>query len=95
MERKEWKSLYLINKSTYFIGFKPVQWVGICSLLFIIGWFAWWVAMLILIPVYMTGKRIARMQSAGHPDPVSSEIIWFSMKKYFIDEHGFFDRLEE
>ena len=93
MERKEWKTLYLINKPTFFLGFRPVQWMGICCILFVTGWFALWLVLLMLYPVYMAGKRISRLQSAGHPDPVASQIVWWSMRKYFIDEEGFFDQL--
>lgn len=93
MARKEWHTLHLINTPIYFLGFKPIQWVFISCCLFMIGWFAWWLAVLLFYPVYVLGKKVSRAHSAGHPNLLLSLVIWYSMKKYFIDPSAFFNRL--
>ena len=83
----------MINKKIFFLGFKPVQWVIIASFLFLLGFFIWWLAILMIIPIYITGRNISRANAAGNPDLVMGLIVWHSFKKYFIDSAGIFNKL--
>lgn len=92
-DRKEWRTLYMINKPVYFLGFRPVQWLYISCILFGIGYAMWWL-LLILIPViYSIGRKLAKEYTNGNPGYISSLIVRRSMPKYFEDQAGLFDQL--
>ena len=92
-ERKEWKSLYMINKKIFFLGFKPLQWVTIANFLFLTGFFVWWLAVLTIIPLFLTGRKISRINAAGNPDLILGLVVWNSIHKYIIDTECIFDQL--
>ena len=94
-DRKEWKSLYMINKKIFFLGFKPIQWVMIACFLFLMGFFFWWLALILLIPLYLSGRRVSRSNDAGNPDFIKGLIVWNSFSKYFLDNENIFGKLEE
>lgn len=85
----------MINKKIFFLGFKPAQWVMLVSMLFMIGFFFWWLSVILLVPLYLAGRKISRSNDAGNPDFVRSLIVWNSFNKYFIDTEGVFKKLEE
>jgi len=92
-ERKEWRSLYQINKRIYFLGFKPMQLIILSCLLFVVGYFFWWVAILSFIPLYRVGQMLSRANSSGNPDMILSLFVWYGMKKYFVDGNNIFEKL--
>jgi hypothetical protein len=92
-QRKQWKSLYMINKKVFFLGFSPAQWMMIACLLFMIGFFYWPLAVGLIIPVYLLGRKVSRLNTAGNPDFIKGLIVWLSIKKYFIDSESLFTNL--
>jgi len=85
----------MINKKIFFLGFKPVQWVMMACLLFVLGFFFWWLAILLLVPIYLGGREISRSNHAGNPDFILSLIVWNSIGKYFLDQDTLFKKLGE
>tara|TARA_Y100001972_G_scaffold93178_1_gene114222 strand:- start:929 stop:1231 length:303 start_codon:yes stop_codon:yes gene_type:complete len=91
-ERKEWRTLYMINKPVVFLGFLPMQWLFISCILFLIGYAVWWLAIMLIPIVYLIGRRLSKEHSNGNPGYISSLIVRRSMPKYFEDRTGLFDQ---
>ena len=85
----------MINKRIYLLGFKPVQWIMVACLLFIVGFLLWWIALILLIPIYHFGMKVSRANYAGNPDLIKSLIVWNSFHKYFLDQDNLFEKLDK
>tara|TARA_Y100001949_G_scaffold150648_1_gene135952 strand:- start:268 stop:570 length:303 start_codon:yes stop_codon:yes gene_type:complete len=92
-ERKEWRTLYIINKPVHFLGFRPVQWLYISCIVFLIGYAVWWLLLILIPVVYSIGRKLNKEHTSGNPGYISSLIVRRSMPKYFEDRVGFFDQL--
>lgn len=91
--RKEWRTLYMINKPVHFLGFRPMHWLYISCILFLIGYAAWWAALLLIPLVFVMGRHLGREHSKGNPGYITSLIVRRYMHKYFEDRVGLFDQL--
>ena len=94
-ERKEWRSLHIINRKTHFLGFRPLQWVIIACGLFLVGFFYWWLAGLLVPLLWRLGHKVAGENRRGNPDCILGWVVRASMARYFVDYQGIFSILQD
>ena len=92
-QRKEWRSLHLINRKVSFLGFRPLQWVIIACALFGVGFLFWWLALAAVPLLWHLGRATTRQQRRGHPDYLLEWVLRVGQKRYFVDHEGIFNLL--
>lgn len=102
MERLEWRTLNKMNNPVFIGGLRPWQWM-LAPVIFVVILFILFVGdspfrfLLLLFPVLVwRGVRIlAKENDKGHPDYFDSVVVWFQIKKHFVDTTNVFNKLRE
>jgi hypothetical protein len=101
-ERREWKTLYQMNRPVYIAGLKPFQWVIVFALsVFILFALVMgsspvrFILLLLPYPLYLGVKKVSRENDSGHPDYLNTIFVWWQMNKHFIDSTKVFSKLKE